>query len=216
MKRSTVISVIVIGTLFGGGFAIYWQNQMPAIPMATQMDLTANSEAGSVHKLKGQVFLRSSRPQDFENLGHITSQNELEKNGFIPLEVSDPVYLGAVIRLFNSSIVELSTAGLWGIILDGDGEFIFEESGTDQVGELHVQRWYVKQGQFRARPKTSTKGDYWLEISTAKGLVRAHQGEFGIRVSEQSTQVWNISADLTLVPRKGKEEKLLPKNLGYL
>lgn len=123
----------------------------------------------------------------------------------------------SVFRVQAQSQVQLSTAGNWIVVLDGDGEFTLDEAWTNESRNVHSIAWTVKKGTFRAKPHDYDPSDHWLEVRTDKARIVVHQGELGVIVPEGGGgRFWLVSGRATVYWKDGRQKVLETKGMGYL
>jgi hypothetical protein len=113
--------------------------------------------------------------------------------------------------------VYTTTSGNWIVVMEGSGEFVFENASTNADRTIHSGLWFVRSGTFRAKPHDYDKGDHWLEIRTPKARVFLRKAEIGMRISEGGGgQIWLARGNATVVWNDGRRKELLPKGLDNL
>ena len=215
VKRGPVLFAAAVLALAAIYFVV--RQRQHGLPETNIPDLDANKSAGHVDRLQGVAYIRNSVPEDLQNhlLSAVPENSDVaKKSGWVAANQDDKYYLGSLFRLAQGSSLQVLTAGNWLLVLDGDGEFIFEDARTDQEHFSHRATWLVKKGIFRAKPYDYEHGPHELEVVTPTARVLVHSGEIGLKTGEDGKgDVWLMAGKAEVVWNDGKHKELALKSV---
>lgn len=125
--------------------------------------------------------------------------------------------LGTLFQTVAGSAISMLTAGNYYVMLQGDGQFVFEDARINDDRNAHTAYWFVKKGTFRAKPYEYDPNSHYMEVRTASASIFLEQAEIGMNVYEGgSAQVWLVSGKGHVVWNDGRRKELPLKGMDYL
>jgi hypothetical protein len=201
VSRPGLVVGIVAALLIAGASYYLFLRTRSEIPSLSQADSGPDGEGAKVDIAQGPIAWRARGAQ---------AQNAIKPG--------DRFAVGAQFSLKNGSTLQVMTVGNWLLVLDGEGEFVFDDARRDPDRKAHTGIWTMTKGTIRAKPHDYDPADHWLEIRTPKAKIYVHQGEVGARISEGgSGSVWLVKGQAEVVWEDGRRKKLEPNNtMEYL
>jgi len=202
LGKKVLISVGALGALgvlatmgwFGYQYYQLHRYDPPNLPFP---DLSVSGVAAHVAILKGEGYWRFLNAEDLDDSEYFFRDDlqlpPQQKEGWTQITKESKILLGSMLVLSSSS-VKLKTHGKWQIQLDY-GQHILEDARRDDVGKKHVVKFFVRNGQLRAKSYGYDSDKYWLEIRTKVARIIIHNGEIGLRISGNTGrgQIWLMS-----------------------
>lgn len=194
----------VLGVLGAGGAAFYYGYWLPhrdEFPSLAITDLDARGFAAKLERANGPAFKRIGESGQWQEIG-----------------TGDGLVLGTMIRLDRGSSVTYQTAGNWIVVMDGPGEFLFEDAKRTTDSGVRSVQFQVKQGLLRLKPHT---GDletvHWAQVTITKARIVVEQGEIGVEVSSAGdAKTWLMDGKGIIFKPDGSRERMGLKGLIFL
>lgn len=212
---------VIAGLVFAGAGGWAWRMQQvplssPSLPI---QDLNQNKQAGMVDRAVGEVYLRplQADDQDLRKLSSVPKRNGTLSDSWQEVLPGDVFPLKTLFRLHSSGSVQATTHGSWIVALEGEGEFAIEEARTNPARTTHATSWFLKRGNFRAKPQDYDPSEHWLQLRTPSARIIVQKGEIGVNVREDGTgQVWLLSGRAMVEWNDGRRKRLKVKGMDYL
>jgi hypothetical protein len=193
---------------------IFWMRGGPEFPKLPVVDVAPDGTAAQVEKISGKAYLRKapvsilkeaqSAPQ-FDNQGHPTPL------GWGSVSTKEKLQLESLFYLAQGAFVQVRTPGNWIVMMDGEGEFYFDEAKKNAENTAHSTLWWVKKGMIRAKSYEKAPGKFYLEVRAGDARVLVENGEIGLRFSEKvGGQVWLVQGRATVKGPGFKRRELKP------
>lgn len=210
------VGVILVLLALIGGAAYYFLAPKSDLPSASVQDVNEqgfamkwDQQTGTAYAMEGSRSILKSGdirlPTD-ENLGN-----------WKKVKRGDQFKTETLFHLPKGGFLQTQTVGNWIFLMDGEGEFAFEDSRKSSDGKTRTARIYVRRGQFRAKPHDRDPNDHWLEVVTNAGKIVVHKGEIGLRVGEEGIgQIWLMTGEAKVTGPDGKTRDMKVKTLDYL
>jgi hypothetical protein len=212
--RSFALSVLGVAVIAAIGIK-YFIDHRDDPPTPGQTDVDAQGVGARVDWTKGKVLTRPARPEEYEfrePAGILETPREVSGDG-------SPLYPGSWFGLEAGSSIQLITTGNFILILDGPGEFLFEDArredgdGVTSKGK-HVLFFRVKRGSLRAKKHDYDDGQHWLQVTVPKGKVLLEQGEIGVETNpEGNGRFWVVAGKVVYRPKDGPRQADLPRGI---
>lgn len=218
-KRSWLaffISVAVVVGLAAIGLRYFLEHRDDP-PVPGQTDVDEQGVAARVQWVKGKVVTRPAHLEEYsfrEPTGIVENPREVEGK-------DAPLYAGSWIGLEAGSSMQLKTNGNFIMILDGPGEYLFEDARRQDDNEVskskHVLLFRMKRGMLRAKRHDYDPSQHWLQVIVPKGRIILEQGEIGVETHRPgSGRFWVVSGKVTYRPNEGQRRADLPRGIHHL
>lgn len=188
---------------------LYYRAHRDDPPLPSRTDVDAQGGGAKVDWVKGVVKTRPARLEEYE---FREPQGEVEE----PRPITGA---GAVLQpgswygLEAGGSMQLLTYGNFLLILDGPGEFLFQDARGDETGR-HVLLFAMKRGTLRAKKHDHDPGHHWLQLTVPKGRLILEQGELGVESDAAGNgRFWIVSGKAVYRPNEGDRRADLPKGV---
>jgi len=218
-----------------GGVAAYFvyrarfaRDRMPAYE---EPSLDPERFAARIDRMEGAAFQKIAVESDLlspEPSVPPGSPEERAAQGWKVVSLADRFIFGTLFYLPEAKgpgekhSLQLVTAGNWIVLMDGEGEFLFEDARVGrQQGEkgVDVQTgvWRVRRGLLRVKPHDYDPAEHWLEVRAPMATVTVIKGEIGLRVfGPDKGQVWLMSGRAIVEPVRGDRHELKLRAMEYI
>ena len=136
-----------------------------------------------------------------------------------PLKTDSEVYLGWIFQVKEKSAAKILTTGNWWVVLEGEGEFSFDDAKTNSQKTKHLGVWSIQRGSLRIKPKDFDPGEHYFKIKTPLAEITLQKGEMGISLEKGGQgrgQIWLYRGNAEIVWKNGSSKKLQGQEMSYL